>query len=78
MLSSYEELARKVDALEKKYDVQFSAIFDAIRQLMTTPDPKKNQIGFHWDEKPGGAKKKSPAKKKQPARKKRPSKKAKA
>lgn len=68
MLSSYEDLARKLDVLEKKYDIQFRAVFDAIRQLMTPPDPKKKQIGFHWEaEKP--AKKKAPPKKKAPAKK---------
>ena len=78
MLSSYEELAHKVDALEKKYDTQFSAVFDAIRQLMEPPKPKKNQIGFHWEEKPAVNEKKTPAKKKSTARKKIPAKKVKA
>lgn len=56
------ELARKLDALEKKYDKNFQVVFEAIRQLMEPPDPKKKQIGFHWEtEKP--AKKKAPAKK---------------
>ncbi|MHB9111247.1 MAG: ORF6N domain-containing protein [Thermoleophilia bacterium] len=71
MLASYEDLARKVDALEKKYDVQFSAVFDAIRQLMTPPDPKKKQIGFHWDEQPAKKRKKSSAKKLTAPKKKR-------
>lgn len=77
MLSSYEDLARKVDAFEKKYDIQFSAVFDAIRQLMEPPKPKKNQIGFHWDEKPAATKKKTPMKKKASAQKKKPAKPAK-
>jgi len=47
MLSSNAELARKLAALEKKYDVQFKAVFDAIRQLMTPPAHKRRQIGFH-------------------------------
>jgi len=46
MLSSNAELARKLDALEKKYDAQFKIVFDAIRQLMTPPEKKKGQIGF--------------------------------
>lgn len=46
MLSSNVELARKFDALEKKYDAQFKIVFDAIRQLMTPPENKKGQIGF--------------------------------
>jgi len=46
MLASHAELARKLDALEKKYDVQFKAVFDAIRQLMTPPEPKRRPMGF--------------------------------
>lgn len=72
MLASHEDLVSKVDALEKKYDMQFSAVFNAIRQLMAPPDPKKKQIGFHWDEKPAPARKKSHTKKKAPAQKKMP------
>ena len=33
MLVSHEDLARKVDALEKRHDVQFKIVFDAIRAL---------------------------------------------
>jgi hypothetical protein len=32
--------------IEKKYDAQFKVVFDAIRQLMTVPEPKKRKIGF--------------------------------
>lgn len=46
MLASNAELARKLDALEKKYDAQFRVVFDAIRQLMTPPETKKRKIGF--------------------------------
>jgi hypothetical protein len=46
MLASHAELARKLDALEKKYDAQFKVVFDAIRQLMTPPVPKRRPIGF--------------------------------
>ena len=47
MLTSNAELARKLAALEKKYDAQFKVVFDAIRELMTPPDPKtKRSIGF--------------------------------
>lgn len=46
MLESHEELARKLAALEKKYDAQFKVVFEAIRQLMTPPDPPRKRIGF--------------------------------
>ena len=47
MLSSNAELARKLAALEKKYDIQFKAVFDAIRQLMAPPVKPGRRIGFH-------------------------------
>jgi hypothetical protein len=34
MLASDRELAKRLATLEKKYDSQFKAVFDAIRQLM--------------------------------------------
>ena len=46
IMSTHKELARKLDALEKKYDAQFRVVFDAIRQLMTPSEPKKRKIGF--------------------------------
>jgi hypothetical protein len=47
MLLSNAELARKLAALENKYDAQFKVVFDAIRELMLPPAPPKRQIGFH-------------------------------
>jgi hypothetical protein len=46
MLVSHEDLARKVDALEKKYDSQFRVVFDAIRALMEPPKTPRRRIGF--------------------------------
>ena len=47
MLASNVELARKLAVLEKKYDAQFRVVFDAIRELMVPPQPKKKRpIGF--------------------------------
>ena len=46
LLASNAQLARKLELLEKKYDAQFKVVFDAIRQLMTPPEPKKRSIGF--------------------------------
>ena len=43
---SVESLARKVAALENKYDASFSAVFDAIRDLMEPPAPPRKRIGF--------------------------------
>src|SRR3989441_1592432 len=47
ILAAHADLARKLDALEKRYDAQFKVVFDAIRQLMTPPStPKHSKIGF--------------------------------
>ena len=46
ILSSHADLARKLDELEKKYDVQFKVVFDAIRRMMTSPEPKRRRMGF--------------------------------
>lgn len=51
LLATHVELARKINQLERKYDQQFKAIFDAIRQLMQPPTQKKKQIGSHCTEK---------------------------
>ena len=53
MLASNAGLARKLVALEKKYDAQFRVVFDAIRELMIPPEPKKKRpIGFApWGDK---------------------------
>ena len=52
LLTSNVELARKLAALESKYDAQFKMVFDAIRELMKPPEPgKKRPIGFApWKE----------------------------
>ena len=47
MLASNAELARKLAAMEKKYDAQFKVVFDAIRQLMSPPEKPRREIGFH-------------------------------
>lgn len=46
MLASHAELARKLEALEEKYDAQFQEVFEAIRRLMAPPEPKRRSIGF--------------------------------
>ena len=46
ILATHKDLARKLNEMEKKYDAQFKVVFDAIRQLMTPPEPKRQRIGF--------------------------------
>lgn len=49
MLATHKELAHKLAELERKierHDDEIKAVFDAIRGLMTPPEPKKKKIGF--------------------------------
>jgi hypothetical protein len=50
LLASNADLARKLEALEKKYDAQFKVVFDAIRQLMAPPAAPQKKIGFQIKE----------------------------
>jgi phage regulator Rha-like protein len=64
MLIAHKDLARKLAALEKKYDDHFKVVFEAIAELMTPPEKSKKQIGFEVKEKKaayGKPKKKSKA-----------------
>lgn len=45
-VASHKDLTRRIDDLEEKYDGQFKLVFDAIRRLMTPPEPKRRRIGF--------------------------------
>ena len=50
MALSVEELARKVEALERgfrKHGEDFQIVFDALRQLLNPPEEPRPQIGFH-------------------------------
>ncbi len=48
LMDSNRDLARRIDALESRYDEQFSAVFDAIKQLITDDKQRKTKrpIGF--------------------------------
>ena len=46
LLTTHKDLARKLEALERKYDAQFKVVFDAIRELMAPPQLKRRRIGF--------------------------------
>lgn len=49
LVASSSDLARKLGALEKKYDAQFKVVFDAIRALMSPelPAGRGREMGFH-------------------------------
>ena len=46
LLASHDELARKIAALERKFDGWFRIVFDALRGLMTAPEPHRRPVGF--------------------------------
>ena len=46
MIATHKDLQKKIEDMEKKYDHQFKVVFDAIKQLLAKPEPKKKKIGF--------------------------------
>jgi len=50
LMDTNRDLARKIEALEKRYDEQFAVVFDAIKQLIAADQAQKAQpkrrIGF--------------------------------
>ena len=46
MLLTNEDLKRKIEAMEAKYDKQFRVVFEVIKQLLTEDDQPKRKIGF--------------------------------
>lgn len=50
LMDSNRQLARKIEAMEKKYDEQFAVVFDAIKRLIAEDDARranpKRRIGF--------------------------------
>lgn len=46
MLAGYDELKRKIEAMERKYDNNFQVVFEAIKQLLEVEKSSKRQIGF--------------------------------
>lgn len=46
ILTENKDLARRLDALERKYDSNFRTVFAAIRELMDMPVEPTRRIGF--------------------------------
>lgn len=47
MLVTHEALRKKIEAMERKYDKQFKAVFDVLRQLLKEEAEPVKKIGFH-------------------------------
>ena len=46
LMDSNRALARKISEMEKRYDEQFRAVFQAIEQLIAEENEPKRKIGF--------------------------------
>ena len=46
MLASNEDLRRRIEDMEQKYDQQFKVVFDGIKLLLEVEQKPKPKIGF--------------------------------
>jgi len=46
MIYSHEDLKKKIEAMERKYDEHFRIVFEAIKQLLKEDEQQKKKIGF--------------------------------
>jgi hypothetical protein len=46
MLATHDDLRRKIEEMEQKYDQQFQVVFDAIKLLLAAEEKPKPKIGF--------------------------------
>ena len=46
MISSHEDLRKKIEAMERKYDGQFRVVFEAIKELLDIKEKPGKKIGF--------------------------------
>lgn len=48
LANTHEDLKRKIEEMERKYDSKFKAVFDALREILAPPvNQNKRPIGFH-------------------------------
>jgi hypothetical protein len=43
---THDDLKRKIEAIERKYDKQFRIVFEAITQLIEEDEKPKKKIGY--------------------------------
>ena len=46
MLATHDDLRRKIEEMEKKYDENFAIVFEAIKELLKQEDEPRKKIGF--------------------------------
>ena len=49
MIASHKGLARRLNALEQKYDGQFAEVFEKIRELMDESDARALESIVDWN-----------------------------
>jgi len=47
LMATHEDLRRKIEQMEKRYDARFHAVFATLKQMLEVPVPRKREIGFH-------------------------------
>lgn len=52
MLTANEDIRKKIESMEKKYDSKFKIVFDAIRELITEELKPERKIGFERKKNP--------------------------
>ncbi len=45
--ATHEELRKKIEQMERRYDAKFEVVFSAIKQMLEPPATPKRGIGFH-------------------------------
>jgi hypothetical protein len=50
MVAAHKDLLQKIEDMERKYDRQFQAVFEAIKKLMTPPEKAPKKIGLQLRE----------------------------
>ena len=50
-IASHDDLVKKLEELEKKYDSRFRIVFETLRELTKLPEKEKKHIGFLVKEK---------------------------
>ena len=46
-IATNEQLRRKIEEMEKRYDAKFQIVFSAIKRMLEAPRPAQHAIGFH-------------------------------
>ncbi len=45
--AAHEDLRRKIEHMERRYDAKFQAIFATLREMLEVPEKPQRRIGFH-------------------------------